>query len=146
MVFAPIADVRSVSIPDRDSGEFQELHVYIDSSGSLVSIPDRDSGEFQVTSRCPHLLTVWFQSLIGIQGNSKCSLSEPILYLVFKVRSRQPHITIAFQPSPLTRPLKQIRLKSSLHKLFSPCDNLLNSKRGRKPLLDKGYSLNFGLV
>jgi len=42
-----------------------------------------------------------FQSLIGIIDDFDCRPLKRLLYLVFKVRLRQPPLTIAFQPSSL---------------------------------------------
>ncbi|WP_446369349.1 hypothetical protein [Coleofasciculus sp. G3-WIS-01] len=60
-----------VSIPDRDSGEFQGETIRKKQQTAVVSIPDRDSGEFQDRKIMPIPMDVMFQSLIGIQGNSK---------------------------------------------------------------------------
>ena len=65
-----------VSIPDRDSGEFQ---AFLSSSWVrwfAVSIPDRDSGEFQGQLQSDAAQDDVFQSLIGIQGNSKLCWSN----------------------------------------------------------------------
>ena len=66
--------VESVSIPDRDSGEFRATAYGLAGGSGDVSIPDRDSGEFRAWILTYKISFIPFQSLIGIQGNSELSL------------------------------------------------------------------------